>query len=231
MEEEEKTTQTQKQYAIAYARVSTDDKDQNPESQFVAIRKWAREKNIEVLREYQDKSTGTNDDRMGLDAAYGYCSRTPEVTIMLVHAPDRLSRNMDDAPRIIKDFNSIGTKIVYITKEYIDVTTTEGKLMNAFESYAAQMYTDGLKAKIRAGLDRARAEGKTLGRPRKTHDEVNIEILMDLIRRGQSLRQCEKVFKVSRNTLRTIIRNSPYEDEYQRIAKERKEKPKTTETN
>ena len=183
------------------------------------------------MREYEDKSTGTNDDRMGLDAAYGFCKRSDNISMMLVHAPDRLSRNMDDAPRILKDFNSLGIKIVYTTKEYIDTSTTEGKLMNAFESYAAQMYADGLKAKIRAGLDRARAEGKTLGRPRKTHDEVNLDILMDLIRNGQSLRQCEKVFKVSRNTLRTIIRNSPYEDEYQRIAAERKNRPKAEETN
>ena len=231
MPEEQKQSQSQNQYAIAYARVSTDDKDQNPESQFVAIRKWAAEKGITILKEYEDKRTGTNDDRMGLDAAYGFCRRSKEVTMMLVHAPDRLSRNMDDAPAIIKDFNSLGVKIIYITREYIDVTTTEGKLMNAFESYAAQKYADGLKAKIHAGLERARAEGKTLGRPRKTHEEVNIDILMDLIRGGQSLRQCEKVFKVSRNTLRTIIRNSPYEDEYQRIAAERKNKPKTEETN
>lgn len=64
-------------YAIAYARVSTDDHDQNPESQLTEIRRFAGDRGITILKEYQDKATGTNDDREGLDAAYGFKRRCP----------------------------------------------------------------------------------------------------------------------------------------------------------
>ena len=70
-------TEQQTVYAIAYARVSTDDHDQNPESQLVEIRKFAKNRGIEIVGEYQDKATGTNDERIGLDAAYGFKRRCP----------------------------------------------------------------------------------------------------------------------------------------------------------
>ena len=212
----------QKSYAVAYARVSTDDHDQNPESQLVAIRAWAKDRNIEILREYQDKATGTNDDREGLDAAYGFCKRNPQIAHLIVLDADRLSRNMDDAPRMIKDFNDLGVRITYVADENLDLTTKEGKLMNAMKSYGAQSYTDGHKLKVKAGLARAVQNGKKLGRPRITSEQVDMDILIGLVRSGKSLRQCESVFKVSRTTLRTMIRNSEYEDEYVNITKCRK---------
>lgn len=209
-------------YAVAYARVSTKDHGQNPESQLVAIRAWAKERKITILREYKDEATGTNDDREGLDAAYGFCKRNPKVSYLVVLDADRLSRSMDDAPRMIKDFNELGVRITYVADENLDLTTKEGKLMNAFKAYGAQTYTDDHKLKIQAGLARARANGKTLGRPKITSDQVDMEILIGLIRTGKSLRQCESVFKVSRTTLRTMIRNSQYEDEYVELTKCRK---------
>ncbi len=139
----------QKSYAVAYASVYTDDHDQNPESQLVLIRAWAKVRNIEILHEYQDKATGTNDDREGLDAAYGFCKRNPQIAHLIVLDADRLSRNMDDAPKIIRGFNDLGVRITYVDDENLDLTTNEGKLMNAIKSYGAQSYADGHKPKIR----------------------------------------------------------------------------------
>jgi DNA invertase Pin-like site-specific DNA recombinase len=208
-------------FAIAYARVSTNDQSQNPESQLLRIRQWAKERGITILREYKDEKTGTNDDRDGLDAAIGFASRTPQLSMMIVLDADRLSRNMDDAPAIIKKFNSYGVRITYVADESLDLTTKEGKLINAMKSYGAQSYTDSHRLKIQAGMDRARKEGKHIGRPRVTEEDVNLEILMGLIRNGESLRTCEKVFKISRNTLRKIVYESHYKDEYLEIMKTR----------
>lgn len=222
MPDQENTQETtQETYAIAYARVSTDDKAQNPESQLLKIRQWAKERNITILREYKDERTGTNDDRDGLDAAIGFATRTPKVSVMIVLDADRLSRNMDDAPAIIKKFNSLGVRITYVADEALDLTTKEGKLINAMKSYGAQAYTDSHGLKIRAGMERARKEGKHIGRPRVTEEDVNLEILMGLIRNGESLRTCEKVFKISRNTLRKIVYESEYKDEYLEIMRSR----------
>lgn len=210
-------------YAMAYARVSTDDHDQNPESQLFEIRKFAKDRNIVIVREFQDKATGTNDDREGLDSAFGFKMRHPEITRIIVLSADRLSRNMDDAPRIIKDFNKLGVQIVYVDDENLDLTTKEGKLMNAMKSYGAQAYTDGHSLKIKAGLERARAEGKHIGRPSKRGDDsINVDMLLEFSKRGYSLRDLEKVYKCNKNTLSRRLKDAGKLDEFKenyRLAK------------
>ena len=202
-------------FAMAYARVSTDDHDQNPESQLVEIRKFAKERNIVIVKEFQDKATGTNDDREGLDSMYGFKIRHPEISKMIVLDADRLSRNMQDAPRIIKDFNGIGVQIVYVADEHLDLSTKEGLLMNAMKSYGAQAYTDGHSLKIKAGLDRARAEGKHIGRPSKrTNDAIKPEMLLEFAKQGYSLRKLAPVYKCDKNTLSRILQDCGKLDEF-----------------
>lgn len=206
-------------FAFAYARVSTDDHDQNPESQLVEIRKWAKARSIEIVEEFADKATGTNDNRPELDRVFGAKRRHPEVSKLIILDADRLSRNMDDAPSLIKEFNAIGLQVVYVADENLDLTTKEGKLMNAMKSYGAQSYTDGHRLKILAGLDRARAEGTHIGRPLKRDDSIDVDLLIEFAKRGYSLRQLEKVYKCSRNTLRRRLEDKGRYEEFKEIQK------------
>lgn len=206
-------------YAFAYARVSTKDKDQDPESQLHAIRQWAKKKgNINIVKEFQDKATGTNADRDALNSMFGYKLQYPNVSKILIHDADRLSRNMDDAPYLISQFNKFGLTITYITDESIDLTTKEGKLMNSLKSYSAQAYTDGLKDKIRAGMAKAKDQGKHIGRPSKRGDDsINVDMLMEFAKQGYSLRKLEKVYKVSRNTLVRRLKDEGRYEEFKQI--------------
>lgn len=209
-------------FAFAYARVSTDDHDQNPESQLVEIRKWAKARSIEIVEEFADKVTGTSMDRPELQRVFGAKIMHPEVSKLIVLDADRLSRNMDDAPTLIKEFNKMGLQIVYVADENLDLTTKEGKLMNAMKSYGAQSYTDGHKLKIMAGLERARAEGKHIGRPLKRADNINVDLLMEFAKKGYSLRQLEKVHRCSRNTLVRRLKDVGRYDEFKAIAESHK---------
>jgi len=56
------TTHKKKRAAI-YARVSTDDMRQDPETQLMQLREYARVREIEVLEEFVDYATGTTEDR------------------------------------------------------------------------------------------------------------------------------------------------------------------------
>lgn len=211
-------------FAFAYARVSTDDHDQNPESQLVEIRKWAKTRNIEIVEEFADKATGTNAARPELQRIFGAKIMRPEVSKLIVLDADRLSRNMDDAPTLIKEFNRIGLQIVYVADENLDLTTKEGKLMNAMKSYGAQSYTDSHKLKIMAGLDRARAEGKHIGRPLKRADAIDLNLVIRFAQEGYSLRRMEKVFKCSRNTLVRRVRDAGRYEELSEILESHKSK-------
>lgn len=221
----------QTKYAIAYARVSTDDHDQNPESQLVKIRSWAKDRNIVIVEEYKDESTGTNDDRIGLDAVFGGKLRHPEVSMLIVLDADRLSRNMEDTSRIIRDCNKFGMQVVYVADENLDLRTKEGLLMNAMKSYGAQAYTDGHSLKIKAGLERARQEGKHIGRPLVREDDINVDVLLGLIRSGYTLRTLEKMYGCSRATLVRRIEKAGRGDEYRLLVEDRKIKGKEIPTN
>lgn len=214
MTEEIKTTI----YAIAYARVSTKDHEQNPESQLVAIRKWAKAKgNIEIVAEFQDKITGKTDAREDLDRIFGFKRRHPEVTKLLILDTDRLSRDIQDTNRLIEDLQGIGLEIVFITNEKLDLNTSQGLLINTVNSFAAQAYVEGLPEKIRAGQERARLEGKRIGRPLLREDSIDVKMLLEFAKQGLSLRKLEKIYNCSRNTLVRRMKKEGVYDEFMQI--------------
>lgn len=203
------TTDQQTVYAVAYARVSTDDHDQNPKSQLLKIQEWAKAKgNIEIVREFMDKSTGTNTSRDGFYTMMGFLTSNRKVSKVIILDADRLSRSMDDAPKIIESLNDMGVQLTYVANESIDVSTLEGKMMNQFYTYAGEKYTEGLKLKIKAGMDRARSEGKHIGRPlKRTDDNINTDMLLIFAQNGKSLRDLGKIYNCSRNTIARKLRD------------------------
>lgn len=214
MTEEIKTTI----YAIAYARVSTKDHEQNPESQLVAIRQWAKAKgNIEIVAEFQDKITGKTDAREDLDRIFGFKRRHPEVTKLLILDTDRLSRDIQDTNRLIEDLQGIGLEIVFITNDKLDLNTSQGLLINTVNSFAAQVYVEGLPEKIKAGQERARLEGKHIGRPLLREDSIDVKMLLEFAKQGLSLRKLEKIYNCSRNTLVRRMKKEGVYDEFMQI--------------
>lgn len=208
-------------YAVAYARVSTKDTDQNPESQLLAIRNWAKSKGgIRIVREFSDKSTGTNTDRDGYYMMKGFIQENRKVSMVIALDADRMSRNMDDTAKMMKDFNDLGVRLIYTTNETIDVSTAEGKLMNTFLSYGAQNYTDHLGDKIRAGMERARQEGKQIGRPLSRVNQFNIDLILGYASMGYSLRDVATIHRCSRVTLTNRLKDEGKLDDFKRIYKD-----------
>lgn len=144
---------------------------------------------------------------------------------MIVLDADRLSRNMDDASVINRDFNKIGVQIIYVADEKLDLTTKEGKLMNAMKSYGAQAFTDGHSLKIKAGLERARQEGKKIGRPlKRDNSAINPDMLIEFAKHGYSIRDLQSVYKVSRTTISRRLVECGKMDEFKAEYKKAKEK-------
>ena len=209
------TDESQTIYAVSYARVSTDDHDQNPESQHVELRKYAKEHGITIVEEFTDMISGTTDERPELQRIFGYKLMHPEVTKLLVLSNDRLARDMDIQRNLRQNFNKIGLEIIYRDDDKFDTSTKEGKLMEAMKSYGAQAYTDGHKLKIKAGLERAKLEGKKLGRPlRRNDDLIKPDMLIEFAKKGYSLRDLQQVYKVSRMTLSRRLEESGRLEEF-----------------
>jgi putative DNA-invertase from lambdoid prophage Rac len=90
---------------------------------------------------------------------------------VVVSKLDRLGRDAPDVLAAIKTLAYLGVEVVVLQLGKLDLTSPAGKLMLAMLAAVAEMERDLIVERTQAGLARAKAEGKTLGRPAKTTPE------------------------------------------------------------
>lgn len=93
----------------------------------------------------------------------------------------------------------------------LDLTSRAGKLMLSMLAAVAEMERDLLVERTHAGLERARAEGRTLGRPRKTSQEQRAAMI-EASRHGSSISALARLYAVSRSTVLATVRAKPTEE-------------------
>lgn len=147
---------------IAYARVSTD--DQTTEAQRHAI-----EERHKVDRWFTDEAVSgavKAKDRPGLGALLDYVRDGDTV---IVSAIDRLGRNTIDVLETVEHLRTKGAAVVSL-REGFDLSTPIGKAMLTMLAAVAELERDNIKARQMAGIERAKAEGKALGREKVIND-------------------------------------------------------------
>ena len=151
--------------------------------------------------------TGTN-SRAGwraLDA------RLVSGDILVVVAIDRIGRRWMDTVNAVRDLRarevrirslaqSEATWVTYLAAEPDTAEAVIGDILTTFMAWAAEQELQAVSRRTRAGLERARAEGKTLGPPSRV-DDGQVEAMARLRREGQSFRSIGRVFGVSRTTV------------------------------
>lgn len=161
---------------IGYARVSKD--EQNVDLQLDALKKAG------CVRIFTDKLTGTRFDRKHLLAALAYLN---EGDSLVVWKLDRLGRSMVDLVNTINRLSIRNIHFISLT-ENIDTTTAIGKMFLQFLAMLAEFERNLISERTKAGLDAARARGRsggrrpislTSGKPAlalKLYDEKSMEI-------------------------------------------------------
>lgn len=148
---------------LIYARVST--KQQTTENQLPPLRKFAKDRGWKVVKEMIDHGySGTTDKRPQLTEVMNLARRR-EFDIILVYALDRFGRSVKHLVNALDEFHELGIDFCAFNQN-IDTTTAAGKLFFTMISGFAEFEAAIIKERIHAGLVRARAEGKQLGRPR-----------------------------------------------------------------
>ncbi|TAK73777.1 MAG: recombinase family protein, partial [Aquabacterium sp.] len=99
---------------------------------------------------------------------------------LVVAKLDRLGRDAIDVQQTVRDLAGRGVRVVVHALGGADLTAPAGKLMLAMLSAVAEMERDLLVERTQAGLARAKAEGKRLGRKPKTTDAQRVDILARL---------------------------------------------------
>lgn len=155
---------------IGYGRVSTVDKQDNSlENQQKLLKEFGCE---EVFFE---KSSGRNDKRVEFNKCIEKCkelSKDKKVILVVVKS-DRLSRKFSTLVNTINSLEEDGIAFKSLTESF-DTSTIEGKLMFNILATFAEYEVNQTRERILLGLEKARSDGKTLGRKRNFELEEKV---------------------------------------------------------
>lgn len=157
-----------------YSRVST--KEQDPENQLIDLRRYAAQRGLEITQEFIDHGiSGSTADRPQLNALMD-AARKRKFDTILVWRFDRFARSTAHLLRSLEEFRGLGIDFISY-QENIDTTSALGQAMFTIVSAIAQLERDIIRERVKCGLQRARAQGKKLGRRAKPIDMDKLRIL------------------------------------------------------
>jgi DNA invertase Pin-like site-specific DNA recombinase len=160
---------------ICYARVST--AYQNPENQLNKLRTAANRYGWTIIKEYIDHGVSGKkgrDKRPQFDAMMKSALRK-EADLVMFWGIDRASRNLSHLVEMMNDLHSKDVGM-YFHQQNIDSTTPSGRAMLSMAGVFAQFESEMLRERILASHERARSEGKTIGRPTMINDALKTSI-------------------------------------------------------
>lgn len=188
--------------AAIYVRVSTP--DQHVESQLYDLRELAARRGFEVVHEYEDRGIcGQKARRPGLDALMSD-ARHKKFSVVLVAAFDRIARSTKNFLQIVDELDGLGVEFVS-RRENIDTSGPMGRLFMTLISSIAELESDLIKERVRAGMRRARLEGRQIGRARLDIDRQ--QVVQDR-RSGMSLTQVARKHSISRASVCRMVKES-----------------------
>ena len=149
-----------------YARVSTD--EQTEQNQIAALEKWAADRDWEVGGVYRDiGSAFQHTDQRELKKLLADCSRG-KFQQVVVYDLSRLTRKGAlELMLILKQFADSGAPVHSYLDTAINVPGEFQPVLVAFYGVMARIFSTQLSARTKEGMERARAQGKHIGRPRK----------------------------------------------------------------
>jgi DNA invertase Pin-like site-specific DNA recombinase len=194
------TRRTAKRAAI-YTRVST--ADQHPETQLYDLREMARQRGYEIVHEYGDVICGSKSKRPGLDALMTDARRR-RFDIVLVAAFDRIARNTRHFLEVLDELNHLGIEFVSF-RANIDTGGPLGRAMVVIVGAIAELERSLIVERVRAGMRRAKLEGRRIGR---TPMNIDREQVVRDRRSGMSLRQVARNHGISRASVCRLMKES-----------------------
>ena len=150
-----------------YARVSTSDKEQNVETQLLPLKEFAEAQGWEIYRTYIDLVSAT-------DLAHRYewqelleDASKRRFDLVLLWRMDRGFRSVLDATTLER-LRTWGVGLRSYAEPWLDTTSPFGEALYCITIVYAQIELDLIRDRVKAGMDRARRQGRQINRPNAT---------------------------------------------------------------
>lgn len=189
--------------AALYARVSTRDKGQDTENQLAQLREFCVKQGWTIAREYVDRASGKSSDREQFDKLFKDAAQR-KFDIVLFWSLDRFSREgVLETLNHLKRLDSHKVGFRSFTEQYLDSCGIFKDVVLAVLATIAKQERIRLSERVKAGLDRARKDGRTGGRPRAVCDRDEVRRLRA---EGFSLEDISARVGISRTTVLRICK-------------------------
>jgi DNA invertase Pin-like site-specific DNA recombinase len=182
-----------------YLRVSTI--DQHPETQLHDLRLMAQQRGYVITREYTDRISGTRAKRPGLDE-WLHDARRGRFDVVIVWAFDRMARSVRHFLEVLDELNRMNIEFISF-RENVDTGGPLGRALVVIIGAIAELERSLIVERVRAGMRRAKLEGRHIGRRPL---DIDRGAVLRHRAHGQSLGQIAKTFSTSRSTISRIIK-------------------------
>lgn len=193
--------------AAIYARVSTTDKGQDVENQLHQLREYCARQNWKIADEFVDHMSGKTAARPAFQRLFVQASRRA-FDVVVVWALDRFTREgVYETFDYVRKLTLHGVQFESYTEAHFRTTGPAGELMLAIAAWIAKQERLRISERTKAGVARAKREGKHCGRPRRV---FRIDQARELRKKGMSLRAIAEQLDVSLMTVcRALSQKSP----------------------
>ena len=185
-----------------YARVSTT--DQTPENQLAALRAFAAARGWGVIEFIDHGISGAKERRPALDALL-VDARKRKIDVVACVKLDRLARSVRHLVTLAKELEALGVDLV-VLDQAIDTTTPSGRLLFHVLAAISEFERDLIRDRVIAGIRRAKAQGRRLGRPRRY--QVDVARARALLADGLSLRAVARALSVHPTAISRVLRTA-----------------------
>jgi putative DNA-invertase from lambdoid prophage Rac len=194
-----------------YARVSTSDKDQDPETQLIHLRDYCIAQGWDVYREYVDKASATDIAHRTAWRELMDDAAKHRFKVVLVFKLDRAFRSVKHMHDTLYTWEMLGIAFKS-QREQFDTGTPIGRLMLNMLAALAEFELELIRERVKAGMERARRQGKRIGRPsviEKRGFKTRFKAVMDRLESGElSRRKAARELGIGYATMKRLIDNN-----------------------
>ena len=189
-----------------YARVSTKDKEQNPENQLIRLREYCKSRNWDY-REYVDFASGAKKDRPGLKSIMNDLDHLDGILVLRL---DRFGRSLQN---LLESLNLIRSQGKFFEAIDQGLKISEKKdpmndFMLAILGAAAEFERELISERVRDGLARAKRDGVKLGKRTSDKTKAQSRRVIDLNKQGLSIREISQRTNLGRGTVYNILKGN-----------------------